>query len=622
MDPRLLRYYEEELQFMREMGSEFASAFPKIAGRLGLETLECADPYVERLLEGFSFLSARTRLKLDSQFPRFTGNLLETVYPHYMAPTPSMAVVQFQPDPAEAALATGVPVPRGTVLRSRLGKGEQTACEFRTAHDFHLWPLQIIEAEYFSRDVASLDLPKIPDIRAGIRLRLQTTAGLAFNQLTLDRFPVFIRGNGNLPMHLYEQLLANPVSLVVRPPKKPVAWQEVIDYSNIRPVGFDDQESLLPPVMRSFEGYRLIQEYMAFPNRFMFVEFAGLSRAIQRCTSDQLDLLILLNRNDEVLENRVSANQFSLFCTPAINLFPKRADRVLLDPRHHEHQVIPDRTRPDDFEIHSVTSVRGYGDAVANEQEFLPFYGMTDRGDAKAFYSIRRMPRVLSERQKEQGTRSNYTGSEVYLSLVDPVEAPYRHDLKQLGVQTLCTNRDLPMHMPIGQLNSDFTLEASLPVQAIRCVSGPSKPRASPVHVAAELGWRLISHLSLNYLSLTNDDPKQGAAAIREMLGLYDVVSDPVTRKQIAGVHSIASVPIVRRVPHPGPIAFGRGVEVKVTFDESAFEGTGAFLMGSVLERFFRRYVSLNSFTETIAATVDRGEIVRWPARIGCRQTI
>lgn len=622
MDPRLLRYYEEELQFMREMGSEFASAYPKIAGRLGLETLECADPYVERLLEGFSFLSARTRLKLDSQFPRFTGNLLETVYPHYMAPTPSMAVVQLQPDPAEAALATGLPVLRGTVLRSRLGKGEQTACEFRTAHEFKLWPLQITEAEYFSRDVASLELPKIPDVRAGIRLRLQTTAGLTFNQISLDNFPIFIRGNGNLPMHLYEQLLANSVALIVRPAKKPVAWQEVLESSNIRPVGFDDQESLLPSVRRSFEGYRLVQEYMAFPNRFMFVEFAGLSRAVKRCEGDQLDLIVLLNRNDEVLENRVSANQFSLFCTPAINLFPKRADRVLLDSRHHEHQIIPDRTRPEDFEVHSVLSVHGYGDALSNEQEFLPFYGMTDRGAAKAFYSIRRMPRVLSERQKEQGTRSNYTGSEVYLSLVDPLEAPYRHDLKQLGVQALCTNRDLPMHMPIGQSNSDFTLEASLPVQVIRCVSGPSKPRASPVHVAAELGWRLISHLSLNYLSLTNDDPKQGAAALREMLGLYDVVSDPVTRKQIAGVHSIASTPIVRRVPHPGPIAFGRGVEVKVTFDESAFEGTGAFLMGSVLERFFRRYVSLNSFTETIAATVDRGEIVRWPARIGCRQTI
>ena len=414
----------------------------------------------------------RARLKLDSQFPRFTGNLLETVYPHYMAPTPSMAVVQFQPDPAEAALATGVPVPRGTVLRSRLGKGEQTACEFRTAHDFQLWPLQIVEAEYFSRDVASLELPKIQGVRAGIRLRLQTTAGLSFDKLALDQLPVFYTA----VMAICQCICMNncwrmPWPLSCGPLQKPVVWQEVLDQSNVRSLGFKDQESLLPSVKRSFEGYRLIQEYMAFPNRFMFVEFTGLSRAVKRCTGDQLDLIVLLNRNDDVLENRVSANHFSLFCTPAINLFPKRADRVLLDPKRHEHQIIPDRTRPEDFEVHSVSAVRAYGDALSNEQEFLPFYGMTDRGDAKAFYSVRRTPRVLSERQKEQGTRSNYTGSEVYLSLVDPSEAPIRHDLRQLGVQTLCTNRDLPMHMPIGQSNSDFTLEASLPVQVIRAAS-------------------------------------------------------------------------------------------------------------------------------------------------------
>jgi type VI secretion system protein ImpG len=622
MDPRLLRYYEEELQFMREMGSEFAAEFPKIAGRVGLETLECADPYVERLLEGFSFLTARIQLKLDAQFPRFTGNLLETVYPHYMAPTPSMAVVQFQPDPGEGALAAGVPVPRGTVLRSRIGKGEQTACEFRTAHEFHLWPIQLVEAEYFSRDVASLELPNIQGVRAGIRLRLQTTAGLTFDKLALDKLPVYLPGHGDLPMHLYEQLLANAVAVVVRPTQKPIEWQQVLDSSHVTSLGFGDDESLLPAVKQSFQGYRLLQEYMAFPNRFMFVNLVGLSPAIRRCASNQIDIIVLLNRNDEVLENRVSSAHFALFCTPAINLFPKRADRIHIDPKLAEFQIIPDRTRSEDFEVHSVTEVVGYGDAQSTEQEFLPFYGITDRGGSKAFYSLRRMPRLLSERQKEQGPRSTYTGSEVFVSLVDPSEAPFRHSLRQLGIRALCTNRDLPMHMPIGQAASDFTLEASLPVKVVRCVNGPSKPRCSPVHAAAELGWRLVSHLSLNYLSLVDEDPKQGAAAIRELLTLYDVVSDPITRKQIAGVRSIASKPVVRRVPRPGPIAYGRGVQITVTFDESAFEGTGAFLMGAVLDHFFRRYVSLNSFTETIAATVDRGEIVRWPVRIGCRQTI
>lgn len=622
MDPRLLRYYEEELQFMREMGGEFARAFTKIAGRIGMESLECADPYVERLLESFSFLAARIQLKLDSQYPRFTGNLLETVYPHYMAPTPSMTVVQMQPDLNDGTLADGVVVPRQTVLRSRVGKGEQTACEFRTGHELQLWPLQLTETEYFSRDVASLELPAIRGTRAGIRLRLQTTAGLTFDKLKLDQLPFFLPGLGDLPMHLYEQLMANVVGVVVRPSTKPASWQEVLPASSVRSVGFDDQQSLLPAVKRTFQGYRLLQEYMAFPNRFMFVEFTRLGHAVRRCTGNQLDLIVLLNRNDEVLENRISSNHFSLFCVPAVNLFPKRTDRIHLDPRYSEHQIIPDRTRPQDFEIHSVLEVKGFGDAQSAEQEFVPFYGVTDLDETSAFYTLRRTPRVLSDRQKDQGSRSNYTGSEVFVSLADPSEAPYRHSLRQLGVQSLCTNRDLPMMMPVGQTSSDFTLEASLPIKTIRCMSGPSKPRCSPVHVAGELGWRLVSHLSLNYLSLMDEDPKQGAAAIRELLGLYDVVSDPVTRKQIGGVRSIASQPIVRRIPRPGPIAFGRGLQITVNFEEAAFEGTGVYLMGSVLEHFFSRYVSLNSFVETIAATVERGEIARWPARIGCRQTI
>src|SRR5713101_556004 len=149
MDPRLLKYYNRELQFMREMGGEFAKEFPKIAGRLGLDGFECADPYVERLLEGFAFLAARVQLKIDAEFPRFTQHLLETIYPGYLAPVPSMAMVQFQPDPSEGSLAAGVPVPRGSALRSMLGKGEITACEYRTAHEVTLWPVEIQEVEHF-----------------------------------------------------------------------------------------------------------------------------------------------------------------------------------------------------------------------------------------------------------------------------------------------------------------------------------------------------------------------------------------------------------------------------------------------------------------------------------------
>ncbi len=149
MDPKILRYYNRELQHVREMGAEFAREYPKIAGRLGLEGIECADPYVERLLEGFAYLSARVQLKVDAEFPAFTQHLLQIVYPHYLAPTPSMAVVQFQPDLNEAGLAQGYSIARGTMLRSTVGQDDRTPCEYRTAHETHLWPLEIKEAKYF-----------------------------------------------------------------------------------------------------------------------------------------------------------------------------------------------------------------------------------------------------------------------------------------------------------------------------------------------------------------------------------------------------------------------------------------------------------------------------------------
>ena len=623
MDPRLLSYYERELHHLREMGGEFASEFPKIAGRLGLDAFECADPYVERLLEGFSFLAARVQLKLDAQFPRFVQHLLEVVYPHYLTPIPSMAVVQFQPDLMEGSLAEGFTLPRDTVLRSILGKGDQTPCHYRTAHEIALWPLELVEAEYFSRDVASLGIPDLPGVRAGLRLRLRTTAGLTFDKLSLDRLPVYLRGGGELAARLHEQLLGNTVSVLVRPPGRPAPWQEILKPSYLQAVGFDDSQALLPYGPQSFHGYRLLQEYFAFPDRYRFAEFRGLASAVRRCDGNELDVIVLLNRNDSSLESRVDAENFALFCSPAINLFPKRADRIHLDRASPEHHIVPDRTRPLDFEVFSVSEVVGYG--ADEEQEFAPFFAISEGSDRigeHAFFTVQRTPRVLSSRQREYGPRSAYIGSEVFLSLVDESEAPYRYDLRQLAVATMCTNRDLPLQMPVGQGQTDFSLEASAPVKSVRCVAGPTKPRPSPVMLSGEIGWRLISHLSLNYLSLLNNDQRQGAAAIRELLGLYADASEASVRKQVEGVRSIDSAPVVRRVPRPGPIAFARGMQIKVTLDETAFEGGSVFLLGAVLEKFFAKYVSINSFTETVVDGSDRGEIMRWPARIGTRHTL
>lgn len=627
MDPLLLKYYNRELQYIREMGGEFAREFPKIAGRLGLDGFDCADPYVERLLEGFGFLAARVQLKIDARYPDFTQHMLEIIYPHYLTPTPSMAVVQFQPLLADGSLGEGFPIPRQTSVRSILGKGDETPCEYRTAHDVTLWPIEIAEAEYFTNmgAVSGANLPDNTKAKAGLRLRLKATAGLKMQEIKLDSLTVFLRGPDEQPMRLYEQLIGNTVAVVVRPTERPASWQQVLHASSLRQVGFGDDDALLRHGPRSFSGYRLLQEYFAFPARYLFVEYTRLQDAFSKCNGSEIELIVLFDRLDQELENKVSTGNVALFCSPAINLFPKRADRIHLSERSSEYHVVPDRTRPLDFEVFSVTDVIGHGAGSEDDQEFLPFYACNDLShyhDHMAFFALKRERRSLSSRQKRRGPRSSYIGSETYISLVDARQAPYSDGLKQLSVQTLCTNRDLPLQMPVGRGRTDFTLDINAPVEAIRCVAGPTRPWPSLAHAQGEVSWRLINHLSMNYLSLIDDDERQGAAALREILSLYGNLAEAGIRKQVEGVKSIQAEQVTRRIPMPGPIAFGRGLAITLVMDESAFEGTGVFLLGAVMEQFFARYVSINSFTETRIRTVDRGEVMQWPVRTGQRHLL
>jgi type VI secretion system protein ImpG len=625
MNPELIKYYSQELQHLREMGGEFAREFPKIAARLGLENLECADPYVERLLEGFSFLAARVQMKIDAEFPRFTQHLAELVYPHYLAPTPSMAIVQIQPDLTNPALAGGVKIARGGALRGALDKNGSTRCEYRTAHDLTLWPLELADAKFFTHagSLGGADLALPPGVKAGLRLRLRATGGLKIGQLKLDRLALYLRGADAMPMQIYERLLGASVGVVVMPVARPAPWHVQLPATAVKPLGFGEDEALLPVGRQSFQGYRLLQEYFAFPQRFLFVGIDGLLPALRRCADSEIEVIVLLNRTDPVLEQALDASNFALHCTPAINLFPRRTDRIALTAEQFEYHVVADRTRPMDFEIYRIEEVTGYSAGTVAEQKFEPFYRARDLGaayQAGAYYQVRRDKRVQSARQAERGARSSYLGSETFISLVDAASAPFRGDLRQLGLQVLCTNRDLPLMMALGAGPSDFMLDVEAPVERVRCLSGPSRPLPSYAHGA--VAWRLLSHLSLNYASLLDTDPEQGARAMRDLLGLYCAADDVATQRMIEGLRSIDSRAVTRRLPGGGPIAFGRGLEVTLTFDEAPFGGVGAFLLGAVLAHFFAQYVSLNSFAETVVRSQSRGELMRWPARIGLCRTL
>lgn len=624
MDERLLDHYNNELRHLRETAAEFAREFPKIAGRLALdkEAKEfCPDPYVERLLEGFAFLAARVHLKLDAEFPRFTQSILETVYPHFLTPIPSMAVVRFAADDKEPALAKGPVIPRGTSLKSILGKGDRTPCTFRTAHDVRLLPIKVADVRYFTRDVADLNLPRELNAKAALRIRLEATAGLTFDKIALDPISFYLRGADDFPVLVYEQIFAHKLGLVLQSPAQKGKNLAVAGPQNVRRVGFAEKEALLPPSPRSFEGYRLLREYFAFPQRFLFFELSGFGHALSQCNDRVVDLIIPLSHQETRLEGRIDASCMDCGCTPVINLFPKQLDRILLTEWFSEFHVVPDRNRALDFEVFEIESVTGYGDTAGEEQEFRPFYLAKDTDlAAGAFFTTIRSPRVLTAREKQFGKKTSYAGTEVFLSLVDANAGPYRSDLRQLGVQALCTNRHLPIQMATGVSDSDFTMEESAPITGIKCVTGPTVPR--PSMAEGRFSWRLISHLSLNYFSLLDSRSADGAAALREILKLYTDNNDRQLQRQIEGLRTVKSKAALRRVESPGPITFARGLEITLEFDETAFEGTGVFLIGAVLEQFFSKYVSINSFTETVVRTQQRGQIMRWTAVPGKRQII
>ncbi len=636
MDQRLLELYNTELKHLRETAAEFGRDFPKIASRLNLDVDGkeiCPDPHVERLLEGFAFLAARVHLKLDAEFPRFTQGLLETIYPEYLCPVPSMAIAAFEPELTEGALAPGFTLPRGTLLRSQLGKGERTACTFSTSQDVRLLPLTLVEARLFIRDLVELNLPRELGARAALRLRLRKTVPNPFSEICADPLVIHIRGAQELAFEIYEQVFAHKLNLVVQSPAGHKVCGAPLGADSIRRVGFASNEALVPPSPHGFEGYRLLREYFVFPQRFLFFELSGFQSALAQVTGDEVDLIIALREADTRLEGMVDSSCFAMFCTPVVNLFEKTLERILVSDKSSEFQVVPDRNRPLDFEVYQVTSVTGYGETPDQERQFLPFYRARDTDlETSAFYTVHRTPRLFSDRERLTGRRSSYAGTDAFISIVDGDMAPFSPDLRQLGIKALCTNRHLPIQMAKNIGPTDFTLDLSAPVTAIRILEGPTLPRPSlvlagqdpkrPQVASGRFAWRLISHLSLNYLSLLDSSPETGAEALRDILRLYADPGDRQALKQIDGLRSVRYQPIVRRVRSPGPITFARGLEITVVFDETPFEGQGVFVLGAVLEQFFARYVSLNSFTETVITTQQRKEIMRWPIHLGQRQIL
>ena len=614
MSDELLPYYNRELAFIRRLGSEFAESHPKIAGRLRLGPDSVEDPHVERLIEAFAYLNARTRHKLEDDFPEITDAMLGVLYPHYSAPLPSMAVLQFVLDRGQGELRTGYEVPSGSAVESDAIEGEP--CRFRTCYPTTLWPIEVTGATLTGRPLTAPTTRHNPEAFGVLRLQLRCLSkNVTFSQLSMSSLRFFLKGQNQHLYDLYELIFNNVLGVALAESatdREPV----LLDRDCIRPVGFERDEGMLPYPSRSFLGYRLLSEFFAFPNKFLFFDLSGLNPQVLGGAGNQLELFFYLggvladSGKFTDLEKNVSADTFQLGCAPIVNLASKRAEPIALKHTTTEYRVIPDIRRPTANEVYSIDRVTAT--SPDNEQvEYQPFYSFkhaAERSKQKTFWH------AVRRRAERAGGQVDH-GTEVYLSLVDLDFSPQVAADWTLDVETTCLNRDLPHRLPFSDQGLPLRLTKGAPIERVRCLSGRPTETFRPAQKHGAM-WRLISHLSLNHLSLV--DYEEGADALREILTLYNPNESAETQSIIDGIRGVRGRRVVGRVPGDGRGGFCRGVEVTVDFDEDRFTGSGVYLFAAVLERFLGLYCSINSFSKLIATTSQReGALRKWPPRAG-----
>ena len=621
MDPRLLRKYNDELAYLREGAREFGEEHETVAARLGLKTPTDPDPYVERLLEGVAFLGARVQLKLQDQYPEFTQHLLHAVQPHYLAPTPSICIAGFEPKEGDQALVKGHTVARGTELRTSSGDHGDTPVIFRTAHAITLWPIKISESEYLASRAAVAPFAAAAGVKAeaGIRLRIEAVGGASLSQIKLNNLPIYLAGSESVPGELYRQLAGETIAVIGRSPESGDAAGGWTRLPAPHQVGFSNDEALLPAEMRSFRGYRLLSEYFACPERFLFVELSELAPLLKTAKT-AVDVVLLFSRSSTVLTNAIDPSNFRLFATPAINLFEKQLGRVQVTPHEHEFHVIPDRTRPIDFEVFRILDVQAYAADNVQGVTVAPLYAfgalLYDWNDA-LFYTTQLRWRRLSTKEQRVRRRTDYIGTETWISLTSPGDASRLDDIKELAVKAMVSNRELPELLTFK--GEKHFIVPGVPARAITVLRAPTRPR--PPLGLGDAAWRVIAHLTPNYATLApedHDDP----SVLRDHLTLYGRQDDPALRKQIDGILAVRSSLVARRVPGLDRMAIARGHRIKITLDDAAFDKSRMFLFAAVLEQFLAEFASINSFTECLFSSALEGEFARWPPRIGRRHSI
>lgn len=617
VDPRLLRHYNNELLYLRRRAVEFSEDHRQVAGRLGIDAPTDPDPHVERLLEGVAYLNARVQLKLDERFPAFTQYLLDALYPHYLAPTPAMAIMEYTPRAGDEALAKGIVHPRGSAIQTWLDGDAHARVEFRTGFEVTLWPIRVAAVEYLPTRAAVAGATGAAGGAAGLRIRLTATSPASMSALAIDTLPLFVDGGQDAANLLFQQMMADCVGVRVCAPERGRrdAWSVRADA--VEPMGFSADEALLPNEARSFRGYRLLCEYFAMPEKFRFARLTGLAAGFAKADRE-LDIVLLFDRPVDALVGTASTDTIKLFATPAINLFERRFDRVLVDRRRDEHLVIPDRVGLLDYEVYRLDSVTGYARGEAHGSPALPLYARrAQRGVRPLYYALRRRLRRLSEMETRQRRESDYIGTETWISLSSPDTPALAQGIAELGMRGLVTNRALASRLRPGQANLRIMVDEAQGIETVRIIRGPTRPQ--PPLGISDAAWRIVSHLAPGHQGFVRDDSAPDLLA--DHLSLYLRDETPALRREIQGITGLRAETVTRRTGGQARLAFQRGQKLVMTLAAGSYDAGSAYLFTSVIAQFLAEFATINSFTECEVRT-DTGMKWGWEPCSGHRPTI
>lgn len=628
--------YNRELAILKERSTEFAADYPGIADRLGGLIEENLDPALQGLLEGSAFLAARVQLNIEEQFRTFTEEMVEQVFPDALAPTASAMLVRARPPFTNGDLEQGLSFAPGEYLDARyMDSDRRVSCRFRLSAPLTLWPLKLTALKYHPRSgpIGALGQDIAEGTKAGLVLELSRVATTGKTEgaehlagLPLDALPIYFTGALPEAVALYEQLFCDTTRVSLRyldPQGDPVFVRLPADC--LQQIGFEEDEKLYPHDPRLFNGFAVLREAFVFPRKFLGVRLTGLRQALASVKSNKVEVVIEFDAPNQLLATQLELDDLQLHCAPAVNLFEESSNQVRIDRKRHEFVVTPDSSPMTHYEIHYLTGVFAHYAGQQNKVEVRPLYSLPPEGQdprQTLYYTYRRKPRRLTDRERRFGTaRYRYRGTETFISVYEPPEA---EEAQRLQVKTLCSNRHLPEYLPIAQGTDDFYMCEDQTV-TLTCVAGPTPPRESMLELEdaaphrtqqGDNYWRLLSFLSLSYYGLENRDG-QGAAALRELVSLFADLGDTMTEAQLQGLTEIETRPITRTISRADGFHPARGLEVRLTFDEDEFEGSGIILLGAILDRFLAEYAAVNSFTQTVIVSRQRGAIKTFPPRAG-----